>query len=192
MTTNTFSGRRMQSPATAGPVAVPGAGRRHTVVASPIGEITLVVTGDDLTGLYLIGQRHRPAQETFGRPGDPADEPFAATIAQLGEYFAGRRTRFDLPIAFHGTAFQRMIWTALREIPFGETVSYGELAELIGKPTAARAVGLANGKNPVGIIVPCHRVIGASGSLTGYGGGLENKQWLLDLERALPRVHHRF
>ena len=180
MTTNTFTGRRARSTAV---VLDPGADRQHTVVAAPIGEITLVVTGTDLTGLYLIGQRHRPTQETFGRPGDPAAEPFAAARAQLDEYFAGRRTRFDLPIAFHGTDFQRTVWTALREIPFGETVSYGELAELVGRPSAARAVGLANGKNPVGIIVPCHRVIGASGSLTGYGGGLENKQWLLDLER---------
>jgi methylated-DNA-[protein]-cysteine S-methyltransferase len=126
-------------------------------------------------------QRHRPAEPTFGSPG--AGEVFERAEAQLAEYFAGRRRVFDLPLALRGTPFQRAVWTALLDIPYGETASYGELAQLLGKPAASRAVGLANGKNPVSIIVPCHRVIGSTGSLTGYGGGLERKRYLLDFER---------
>ncbi len=113
----------------------------------------------------------------------PDPDSFTEVIQQLKEYFAGDRTDFDLPIAFAGTDFQHTVWTALRDIPYGETVSYGELAERIGKPTASRAVGLANGKNPIGIIVPCHRVVGSKGDLTGYGGGIERKRFLLDFER---------
>ncbi|WP_241778103.1 methylated-DNA--[protein]-cysteine S-methyltransferase [Streptomyces sp. CT34] len=148
-----------------------------------MGPLTLVADGDALTGLYMTDQRHRPPQETFGSPADPADPPFAATIAQLRAYFRGELTTFDLPLALHGTPFQRRVWAALRTIPYGETVSYGRLAERLGVPTAARAVGLANGRNPVGIIVPCHRVVGADGSLTGYGGGLDRKRRLLAFER---------
>ncbi|MBO0814907.1 MAG: methylated-DNA--[protein]-cysteine S-methyltransferase [Actinobacteria bacterium] len=156
--------------------------RRHTVADSPCGPLTLVATDGLLSGLYMEKQRHRPAQETFGEP-DPG--PFAEVIRQLEEYFAGSRTRFDVPVALAGTAFQRKVWAALREIPYGETVSYGQLADRLGQPTASRAVGLANGKNPVGIIVPCHRVVGANGDLTGYGGGIERKRFLLDFERAI-------
>ena len=105
-------------------------------------------------------------------------------IEQLTAYFAGELDTFDLPLAPRGTPFQRTVWAALQEIPYGETTSYGELAEQIGRPNAARAVGLANGKNPIGIIVPCHRVVGSGGDLTGYGGGLARKQYLLDFERA--------
>jgi methylated-DNA-[protein]-cysteine S-methyltransferase len=101
---------------------------------------------------------------------------------QLGEYFAGERTDFDLRLAASGNAFERRVWRALEEIPYGETVSYGEVARRIGRPDGARAVGLANGRNPISIVVPCHRVIGANGSLTGYGGGIERKRFLLDLE----------
>jgi methylated-DNA-[protein]-cysteine S-methyltransferase len=156
-------------------------GRRcHTVLASPCGPLTLVATDGRLSGLYMTQQRHRPDDETFGEP-DPT--PFTEVIRQLAEYFAGGRTRFDLPLALAGTEFQRTVWAALREIPYGETVSYGELADRLGRPTASRAVGLANGKNPVGIIVPCHRVVGANGDLTGYGGGLDRKRFLLDFER---------
>jgi methylated-DNA-[protein]-cysteine S-methyltransferase len=147
---------------------------------SPVGTLTLVAAGGALTGLYMDLQRHRPRQETFGVP-DPT--PFAEMIKQLDEYFAARRTDFDLPITFVGTPFQRTVWAALREIPYGETMSYGQLAARIGRPTAARAVGLANGRNPIGIIVPCHRVVGISGDLTGYGGGLERKRYLLEHER---------
>ena len=154
--------------------------RVHTVVDSPVGPLTLVAEDDALAGLYLTDQRHRPAEETFGRPDDA---PFGPVVAQLAEYFAGERTDFELPLNLSGTPFQRTVWTALREIPYGTTISYGELADRIGRPTASRAVGLANGKNPVGIVVPCHRVVGASGDLTGYGGGLDRKRRLLDFER---------
>ncbi|MFI8006117.1 methylated-DNA--[protein]-cysteine S-methyltransferase [Streptomyces sp. NPDC086010] len=154
--------------------------RQHTVVDSPYGALTLVATDGTLCGLYMTGQRHRPSEETFGLP-DP--RPFGQVTAQLEAYFAGELTDFDLPLRLEGTPFQRSVWAELARIPYGETRSYGELADILGKPGASRAVGLANGKNPVGIIVPCHRVIGASGSLTGYGGGLERKQRLLAFER---------
>ncbi|MEV4146959.1 methylated-DNA--[protein]-cysteine S-methyltransferase [Amycolatopsis sp. NPDC049691] len=155
--------------------------RSHTVVDSPCGPLTLVAEGGALCGLYMHEQRHRPAEATFGSPG--AAEVFGLAETQLKEYFAGQRREFDLPLAFRGTPFQRAVWAALLDIPYGETASYGELAQLLGKPAAARAVGLANGKNPISIIVPCHRVIGSTGSLTGYGGGLERKRYLLDFER---------
>ncbi|MFC8228246.1 methylated-DNA--[protein]-cysteine S-methyltransferase [Streptomyces sp. NPDC057287] len=154
--------------------------RQHTVIDSPYGALTLVATDGVLSGLYMNGQRHRPPEETFGAP-DPL--PFRETARQLDAYFAGELTDFDLPLRLEGTAFQRGVWAELVRIPYGETRSYGELAGRLGKPGASRAVGLANGKNPVGIIVPCHRVIGASGSLTGYGGGLDRKQRLLAFER---------
>jgi methylated-DNA-[protein]-cysteine S-methyltransferase len=111
------------------------------------------------------------------------DEAFAAAREQLAAYFAGERTDFDLPVTATGTPFQHEVWQALTEIPYGTTWSYGELARHIGKPAAVRAVGLANGRNHVSIVVPCHRVVGANGSLTGYGGGIERKRFLLDLER---------
>ncbi|MFC7220397.1 methylated-DNA--[protein]-cysteine S-methyltransferase [Streptomyces polyrhachis] len=156
--------------------------RTHTVIDSPVGPLTLVADGGHLTGLYMVGQRHRPGEETFGGPGDPGEEPFASAAGQLRAYFAGERTGFDLPLRLEGTDFQRRVWAGLLEIPYGETVSYGELAERIGSPAASRAVGLANGKNPVGIIVPCHRVVGADGSMTGYGGGIGRKRYLLGFE----------
>ncbi|WNI21330.1 methylated-DNA--[protein]-cysteine S-methyltransferase [Streptomyces sp. ITFR-16] len=153
--------------------------RQHTVVDSPYGPLTLVATDGVLAGLYMSGQRHRPPEETFGEP-DP--RPFTEAVRQLDAYFAGELRQFDLPLRLDGTPFQRSVWDQLQQIPYGETRSYGELAENLGRPGASRAVGLANGKNPVGIIVPCHRVIGASGSLTGYGGGLDRKQRLLAFE----------
>ncbi len=174
--------------------------RSHTVVDSPVGPITLLATDDRLTGLYLSERRYPPAAAQFGTPqfgtpqfgapqfgapqfGAPHDGPFAAAAAQLSEYFAGRLTSFDLPVTMTGTSFQRLVWSALQDIPYGTTVSYGELAAAIGRPSAARAVGLANGRNPISIIVPCHRVVGSDGSLTGYGGGLERKRYLIALER---------
>jgi methylated-DNA-[protein]-cysteine S-methyltransferase len=159
--------------------SVPAGRRCHTVVDSPCDPLTLVAS-DGL--LYMEQQRHRPAQETFG---EPDAEPFTEAIRQLEEYFTGGRTRFDLPVMLFGTDFQRRVWAALREIPYGETVSYGQLADRLGQPTASRAVGLANGKNPIGIIVPCHRVVGADGALTGYGGGIGRKRFLLDFERGV-------
>jgi methylated-DNA-[protein]-cysteine S-methyltransferase len=121
------------------------------------------------------------------------DAPFASVRAQLAEYFAGTRQQFDLPLKLGGTPFQQQVWQELLRIPFGETISYAELAKRIGKPTGARAVGHANGRNPVSIIVPCHRVIGANGTLTGYGGGMDKKKWLLDWERgAKPSLAGEF
>ncbi|WP_246038311.1 methylated-DNA--[protein]-cysteine S-methyltransferase [Saccharothrix texasensis] len=152
----------------------------HAVVDSPVGRLTLVARGGVLAGLYLPEHRHRPALETFG---ERDASPFGEVVAQLEEYFAGRRTVFDLPLAMAGTPFQQTVWDALKEIPHGETTSYGELAARIGRPTAPRAVGLANGRNPVSIIVPCHRVVGSTGGLTGYGGGIERKRALLAFER---------
>lgn len=154
--------------------------RAHTVVDSPIGPLTLVAVNGSLTGLYMDQQRHRPRGDPFG---EPDATPLTKVIIQLDEYFAGQRTEFDVPLTPAGTPFQRTVWAALREIPYGATVSYGHLAERIGRPTAVRAVGLANGKNPISIIVPCHRVVGSTGDLTGYGGGLQRKQHLLELER---------
>ncbi|MFD5628740.1 methylated-DNA--[protein]-cysteine S-methyltransferase [Streptomyces sp. NPDC127072] len=154
--------------------------KRHTVIDSPYGPLTLVADEGALCGLYMVGQRHRPAEESFGARDDDAllDE----ATDQLAAYFAGELKEFDLPLRLDGTPFQQGVWEQLRLIPYGETRSYGELAEVLGNVGASRAVGLANGKNPIGIIVPCHRVVGANGSLTGYGGGLDRKQRLLDFE----------
>ncbi|MEU1014567.1 methylated-DNA--[protein]-cysteine S-methyltransferase [Streptomyces sp. NPDC005900] len=153
--------------------------RLHTVLDSPYGPLTLVATDGVLSGLYMTEQRHRPAQETFGDR-DPA--PFGEAISQLQAYFAGELKEFDLPLRLDGTPFQRLVWDELLRIPYGEIRTYGELAGLLGRPGASRAVGLANGKNPISVIVPCHRVVGANGNLTGYGGGLDRKQQLLAFE----------
>lgn len=149
---------------------------RHTFIESPLGELLAVRDDEGITGLYLpTGKRPvRPAPDW-----KRADDDFADVRTQLAEYFAGTRQEFELPLNPTGTAFQQRVWGALREIPYGETSSYGRTAAAIGAPDAARAVGLANGQNPISIIVPCHRVVGANGSLTGYGGGLPAKQWLL-------------
>ncbi|MER8091769.1 methylated-DNA--[protein]-cysteine S-methyltransferase [Streptomyces goshikiensis] len=156
--------------------------KQHTVVDSPYGPLTLVASAGVLSGLYMTGQRHRPAEESFGERVAAGEEPFPAVVAQLTAYFAGELTEFTVPVRLEGTEFQRSVWEQLVRIPYGETWSYGELAARLGKPNASRAVGLANGKNPVGIIVPCHRVIGASGGMTGYGGGIDRKVRLLDFE----------
>ncbi|MEU6995320.1 methylated-DNA--[protein]-cysteine S-methyltransferase [Streptomyces sp. NPDC046465] len=153
--------------------------RLHTRIDSPYGTLTLVATDGVLSGLYMTEQRHRPPEETFGHR-DPA--PFGEVTGQLAAYFAGELTEFDVPLRLDGTPFQRTVWRELQRIPYGETRTYGELAGILGKPGASRAVGLANGKNPIGVIVPCHRVIGAGGGLTGYGGGLDRKQRLLAFE----------
>jgi len=154
--------------------------KHHTMIDSPYGPLTLVADDDGaLCGLYMVDQRHRPPEENFGTPDDT---PFTEATAQLQAYFAGELKEFTLQLRLHGTPFQRTVWDQLRRIPYGETRSYGDLADALGNPGASRAVGLANGKNPIGIIVPCHRVVGANGSLTGYGGGLDRKQRLLDFE----------
>ncbi|HEY4969135.1 MAG TPA: methylated-DNA--[protein]-cysteine S-methyltransferase [Steroidobacteraceae bacterium] len=144
---------------------------------SPIGRLLLTSDGTALTGLYM--EPSRKAQSTDGWSEDPTAAPLSAALRQLGEYFVGTRREFDLPLRMRGTEFQQRVWRELTEIPYGQTWSYGELAKRIDNPSASRAVGLANGRNPISILVPCHRVIGADGSLTGYGGGLERKRWLL-------------
>jgi methylated-DNA-[protein]-cysteine S-methyltransferase len=160
------------------------ADRMHTVVDSPVGPLTLVAADDALVGLSMTEQRHAPAPGWFGEPADASDsKPLAEAARQLREYFDGERTEFDLPLSLEGTAFQQRVWAALQEIGFGQTISYGQLADRIGQPSASRAVGLANGRNPIGIIVPCHRVVGSNGSLTGYGGGIERKRYLLSHEQ---------
>lgn len=152
----------------------------HAIVDSPIGPLTLVASDGRLAGLYMEQHRYAPDPSRFG----PRDaDSLAAAAEQLAEYFAGERREFDIPVLFEGTPFQQTVWRALQEIPCGETTTYGELAERIGRPTASRAVGLANGHNPISIVVPCHRVVGSNGSLTGYGGGIERKRYLLNLER---------
>jgi methylated-DNA-[protein]-cysteine S-methyltransferase len=157
----------------------------YTLEPSPIGELVLVSDGRALRGLYMQeGRMPVVVQPEWER----SEAPFGAVRTQLQEYFARERTTFDVPLALEGSPFQRRVWNALLEIPYGTTTSYGELARRIGKPAAARAVGLANGRNPVAVIVPCHRVIGADGSLTGYGGGLERKQHLLRLEAPADSV----
>jgi methylated-DNA-[protein]-cysteine S-methyltransferase len=152
---------------------------------SPLGSIIIAATDRGLAGLWFDGQRHLPAE--LAGPGVwPArpDHPVLVEVTrQLGEYFAGSRTQFDVPLDLaYGTAFQQSVWQALLKIPQGGTASYGELSARIGKPAAVRAVGAAVGRNPVSIIVPCHRVMGAGGALTGYAGGLERKSALLRLE----------
>jgi methylated-DNA-[protein]-cysteine S-methyltransferase len=151
----------------------------YSYLDSPLG--ALLVARDDvgLTALYLSTGRHQFVVPTGW---DRDDDAFDDARTQLDEYFAGQRTEFDLPLHLLGTPFQQRVWAALREIPYGQTASYGQTAAAIGAPTASRAVGLANGQNPVSIVVPCHRVIGANGSLTGYGGGLDAKRWLLSHE----------
>lgn len=153
----------------------------YTTIPSPVGELLLAGDGAELHCLYML-QAPRPARISPAWRREPG--AFAETERQLEEYFAGRRTTFDLPLSMQGTPFQRSVWSALREIGYGQTVSYGEIARRVGQPGSARAVGIANGRNPISIVVPCHRVIGADGSLTGYGGGLERKRYLLELERA--------
>lgn len=151
----------------------------HTMVPSPVGELLLMSDGTALTGLHFAGGKW----ELEIPEGSVEDRSrFTDVITQLEEYFEGTRTEFDLALAPTGTDFQLKVWAALRTIPYGETWSYGELARTIGQPNAFRAVGLANGKNPIAIIVPCHRVIGSNGKLVGFGGGMENKQILLSLE----------
>jgi methylated-DNA-[protein]-cysteine S-methyltransferase len=151
----------------------------YTTVDSPVGELLLVGDEFALRGLYMQEGRTGAAVR---RDWNRADAPFHDVRAQLGEYFEGSRTAFELPLELEGTQFQRRVWRALLEIPYGETISYGALARRIGRPTSSRAVGAANGRNPISLIVPCHRVVGADGGLTGYGGGIERKRLLLDLE----------
>ena len=151
----------------------------YTTFDSPIGELLLLGDRQALHGLYMQkGRTATAVREEWVRD----DEAFADIREQLEEYFAGRRAAFDVPLEMAGSPFQRRVWRALQDIPYGETISYGELARRVGEPATPRNVGAANGRNPVSVIVPCHRVIGADGSLVGYGGGLERKRTLLELE----------
>ena len=152
----------------------------YTLIPSPVGTLLLAGRDGNLERLEFCGaQARRPAPEWVR-----CDTAFAPVAVQLGEYFAGRRRRFDVPLRPAGTPFQLAVLEALRTIPYGETRSYGDIAQQIGRPRAVRAVGMANGRNPLPIIIPCHRVIGADGSLTGFGGGLKAKRHLLALEGA--------
>ncbi len=169
-----------------------------TRIPSPVGELTLVASDTALTAVYFATSRHVPPLHLVERgPGGevldgsgPASAVLARTRDQLNEYFARARTTFDLPLDPAGSTFERHVWDALRAIPYGSTVSYGELARRLGDPRATRAVGAANGKNPIPIIVPCHRVVGARGELTGFGGGLDRKRWLLEHEGAALALGH--
>ena len=153
-----------------------------STMPTPIGRLTLVASPDGLAA--VLWANDRPSRVRLLIDAEDADHPVIAESArQLAEYFAGRRRAFALPLDVSGTAFQQQVWSALRTIPFGETRSYGEIARQIGHPTAARAVGAANGRNPVSIVTPCHRVIGSMGQLTGFAGGLDVKARLLALEK---------
>lgn len=172
---------------------------RYARVGSPIGELLLRGDGEALCGLHMVGRApdaprsaHTHAKpDLIGLAHDPG--AFTAARDQLEAYFAGERTAFDLPLAPHGTPWQLEVWAALREIPYGQTASYGEIARALGRPPgASRAVGAANGRNPIAVIVPCHRVIGADGTLVGFGGGLDRKRALLALEGSLaPELSRR-
>lgn len=150
-----------------------------TVMKCPVGKLLLAAEGDFLTRVRFLGAEHEP---TLCTDDAEASEVLAAAKRQLVEYFDGHRQTFDLPLQARGTEFQRVVWSALQDIPFGETISYGELARRVDRPQAVRAVGAANGANPLPIVVPCHRVIGADRRLTGFAGGLPVKETLLELE----------
>lgn len=153
----------------------------HSVIDSPVDELILVASQGVLVGLHFSGQKHLPDQSHFGELHD--DEPLFAQVAtQLDEYFAGARRAFDLPLAPVGNEFRLSVWGELSRIPYGETRTYGQLAASLGEPQMAQAVGAANGHNPIAIVIPCHRVVGADGSLVGFAGGLERKRFLLDHE----------
>ncbi|NBH10818.1 methylated-DNA--[protein]-cysteine S-methyltransferase [Amycolatopsis sp. SID8362] len=152
---------------------------KHAVIASPIGPLTLVGDGEALAGLYFDGHLRTPRITDLGHRDDDA---FETARRQLGEYFAGTRREFDLELAPRGSAFEKQVWALLTKIPYGETRTYGQLATELGDPGAAQAVGNANGWNPISVIVPCHRVVGTGGGLTGYAGGLDRKRFLLSLE----------
>ena len=156
---------------------------RHTIIDSPLGELRLVADDDALIGVYFRHHWYRPSTDTFGPRVDAKDDALLAeSQAQLDDYLAGDRTHFDVPTALRGDEFHRRIWGRLAAIPYGETVTYGELADELAYGTTAQEVGAAVGRNPLSVVVPCHRVVGKNGKLTGYAGGLERKKFLLDLE----------
>jgi methylated-DNA-[protein]-cysteine S-methyltransferase len=153
--------------------------RAHTVIDSPMGALTLVGSDGALSGVYMEDHLHMPDPSSFG---PRAAAGFEEAAEQLGEYFAGRRQRFTLRTRLAGTAFQRRVWQAVTTIPYGQTWTYAQLADAVGRPDRLRAVAATNARNPVAVVVPCHRVVGSDGSLTGFSGGLARKRFLLDLE----------
>jgi methylated-DNA-[protein]-cysteine S-methyltransferase len=165
---------------------------RHTVIESPLGELTLAADGDTLTGVYFRHHWHPPTADAMGQYVEPAaDELFRRAAEQLHEYLAGDRMQFDLPVALVGDPDQRRIWDLLADIGYGQTKTYGELAAELADGTTAYEVGQAVGRNPLSIVVPCHRVVGKNGDLTGYAGGLTRKRFLLDLEEPAPAAAGR-
>lgn len=182
-TTTTSPSAQVPSDPSTGRAAAGPTTRTHTTTSSPLGELVLVTEDEALVGLYLPGHLRGPAPDRLGPPVDAASSAVLAdTTRQLREYFAGDRTRFALPLRPVGTPLQQRVWALLTEIPYGRTTTYGELARQLGGPGLARAVGAANARNPISIVVPCHRVVGGDGRLTGYAGGLDRKRWLLALE----------
>ncbi|GAA0634231.1 methylated-DNA--[protein]-cysteine S-methyltransferase [Kutzneria viridogrisea] len=167
-------------------------GVRHAVVDSPVGELTLVADGQALIGLYFAGHGRTPRLTDLGpRVPGGADPVLAEAARQLREYFAGERTTFELELAPRGSEFEQKVWQLLTTIPYGQTRTYGQLAAELGDPRAAQAVGNANGWNPISILVPCHRVVGARGALTGYAGGVDRKRFLLELEEPSAEAGNR-
>jgi methylated-DNA-[protein]-cysteine S-methyltransferase len=159
----------------------------HVIVDSPIGSLTLVSDDDGLTGLYFPGHWTCPDQASFGPQVDPrSDHGFGEPIAQLTEYFAGERRKFDLPLNPRGSEKARQLWKLLAETPYGQTTTYGALARQVGGGISPRAIGGFVGRNPLSIFIACHRVVGSTGALTGYAGGLHRKRYLLELEKAIP------
>jgi methylated-DNA-[protein]-cysteine S-methyltransferase len=156
---------------------------RHTLIDTDLGRLTVVADGGNLTGVYFPHHWYRPSEERFGPFVDSDSDPlFTETAVQLRDYLAGRRATFDIPTATVGDAFQEQVWALLKEIPYGTTTTYGALAQRLGDASLAQRVGQAVGRNPLSMIVPCHRVVGKDGKLTGYAGGLDRKRFLLDLE----------
>ena len=165
---------------------------RHAVLPTSLGELTLSAEEEALTGLYFPGHWHPPTAERLGDSIRPEEDPlFTRAQEQLEQYLAGKRREFDLPLLLHGDDFSRRVWQLLLQIPYGQTTTYGALAEQLGTRGLAQRVGQCVGRNPVSILVPCHRVVGADGSLTGYAGGLERKRTLLELEEPAERSAER-
>jgi len=177
----------------AGPTVAPDATVVHTTTSTPVGLLTVAGGVDGLVGLWFEGHRRGPTRDSLGPRSDVGTgaSDFGEVARQLGQYFAGERTAFDLPLAPRGDDFRQRVWAALRTIPHGETRTYGQLAASLGGVGLARAVGAANALNPLSIVVPCHRVVGAGGALTGYAGGLERKRFLLALEEPAERRESR-
>jgi methylated-DNA-[protein]-cysteine S-methyltransferase len=169
------------------PTAAATISTRHVIVDSPIGPLTLVRDNNGLTGLFYPGHWTRPDRSSFGPRVEPSDDHgFDEAIAQLSGYFAGERRDFDLPLNPHGSDTARQVWQLLTEIPYGQTTTYGALARNVGDGVSARDIGGFVGANPLSIFIACHRVVGSTGKLTGYAGGLERKRYLLELEKAIP------